>query len=135
MIKQLIKDTYAYHTTGASAVFKLFIAVVLFQFALLSIASISNGISDIPILESHIASSHFWWGLFGLLGSFSLVFENYIKNDKAMLSFGYISAITSFILLSYDFVSRKPPIHTGGILSVTAGIFLGGILYGKLTRE
>lgn len=134
MIKDLLRSSYEYHTSTNTSIFKLFVATVLVQFSLLSVMSVSAGFSDIPILESVFASSHMWWGFLGMFGAFSLLFENFIKKDKFALSIGYISAIMSFILLSYDFVARKPPIHTGGILSVTAGIFLGGLLYGHHKR-
>jgi hypothetical protein len=134
MLKLIFRDVANYHTSGHAAVFKLFVSVVLFQFAFLSLLSVSADFSDIPVLESSMYSSHFWWGFLGLFGALSLLFEKYILKDKVVLSLGYLSAIMSLILLSYDFVARKPPIHTGGILSVTAGIFLGGILYASIKR-
>lgn len=120
-----------------SGVFKLFIAAVLTQFALLNIVSIAsnNYVKDIPGFESLISSSHLWWGVFGLFGAASLAFEKCIAGSKAVLVLGYISCISSFIILTFDYAKSKPIIHTGGILSVTAAVFLGGLLYGRIKHR
>lgn len=133
-VKDIIRQTVEYHTESPAAVFKAFISFVLVQFALLSLVSVTTGVKDIPVAEGLVDSVHFWWGLLGLFGAASLIFEKFISGDKAVLTLGYLSAITSFVILSYDFAASRPPVLTGGILSVTASIFLGGLLYGKIKR-
>lgn len=134
-IKKIAKDTFEYHTESPSSLFKVFVSIVLSQFALLSLLSVSNGMKDVPVLEGLLGSSHYWWGLLGLFGASSILFEKYIKGNLPVLAFGYLSAMSSFVLLSYDFAASRPPIHTGGILSATASIFLGGLLYGRLKHR
>jgi hypothetical protein len=133
-IKDIVEEAFGFHASSPTALFKLFISTVLIQFAVLSLVSIStNGaVKDIPNLEAVWYSSHFWWGLLGLFGACSLVFERYIKGSLSVLVTGYLSAIASLALLSYDFITTKPPVHTGGILAATAVVFLGGILYGRI---
>lgn len=131
-LKNIFTESVDYHTKTPSAVFKAFISMVLVQFAMLSLVSIGCGVKDIPVAESLVSSAHFWWGLLGLFGAFALVFEKYIKGDKAVLTLGYLSAISSLLILTYDFAGSQPPILTGGILTFTATMFLGGLLYGRL---
>lgn len=47
---------------------------------------------------------------------------------------GYVAAITSLLVLGYDFVLRKPPVYTAATLAITAAIILGGILYDRIRR-
>jgi hypothetical protein len=133
-VKSIFKDSLEYHLNSVEAVFKAFVAVVLIQFAALSLVSITNDVVDVPVLESVVSSAHFWWGLMGLYGAACLLFEKYIKGDKLVCVSGYLAAILSFLLLSFDFAASKPPIHTGGILAVTASVFLGGMLYGRIRK-
>jgi len=131
-IKNIFTESVEYHTKTPSAVFKAFISMVLIQFAMLSLVSIGCGVKDIPVAEGVVSSAHFWWGLLGLFGASALAFEKYIKGDKLMLVLGYLSAILSLSVLTYDFAGSQPPILTGGILTATAIMFLGGLLYGRL---
>jgi len=132
--KDILVEAKEFHLTSPSSVFKLFISTVLIQFAFLSLVSVGthNAIQDVPMVENICSSAHFWWGLLGLFGACSLTFEKYIKGSIGVLVAGYLSAISSLALLSYDFITTKPPVHTGGILAATAVVFLGGILYGRI---
>lgn len=135
--KDICRESLDFHVGSPTAVYKLFIATVLVLFSLLSLVSISTGnaIQDVPVLEKSMASAHFWWGLLGLYGASTLFFEKYVKGSLLTVISGYVSAILSLSLLSYDFLTTKPPIYSGGILAATAVVFLGGLLYGRVKHR
>ena len=135
-IKTVVKDAIEFHKDSPSAVFKVFISTVLVLFAVLSLVSneVAPSVNVLPTLEKTLTSVNYWWGVLGLFGASSLLFEKYIKGNIVVLILGYSAAISSLGLLSYDFVTTKPPVHTGGILAATAVVFLGGLLYGRVKR-
>lgn len=133
---RILVETKIYHVDKPAAVFKLFVACVLVQFSVLSLCSISTGgsVEALPNLASTMTSLNYWWGLLGIFGAFSIVFEKYLMGYIPMLLIGYGSAMSSLGLLSYYLMTAKPPIHAGGILAATTVVFLGGLLYGRVKR-
>jgi hypothetical protein len=136
-IKAVITEAKEYHLDSPSAVFRLFVAVVLIQFSVLSLVNIeSNGsFHAVDTLENTVTSAKYWWGISGLYGAVSLLFERYIKGSLPLIIAGYVAAIISLASLSYDYITTKPPVHTGGILAATTVVFLGGLLYGRIKRR
>lgn len=135
-IKEIIAETREYHVGKPAAVFKLFIAAVLVQFSILSLCNLgTNGCMEaLPQLADTMRSANYWWGLLGIFGACSIVFEKYFMGYLPMLVIGYASAMSSLSILSFYLITAKPPIHAGGILAATAVVFLGGLLYGRIKR-
>lgn len=117
--------------------FKAFIVSVLIQFAALSFAAVQlpDTYSAIPVVENLFSSSSFWWGWLGLFGAITLVLEYHVSKWFAGVVCGYVAAILSFVVLVYDLLYHEPPIYTGGIMSVTAVIFLGALVYERVRSK
>jgi hypothetical protein len=115
-------------------VFRMYLAAVLFQFSMLSFASIHtpNTNSAIPFLDN-IADTLFvakyWWGVASLAASCGMLFRYKLKAWPAGVLTADLLAIASFGFLGYDYATDKPPVFAGSILAVTSAVFLiGGIL-------
>jgi predicted membrane channel-forming protein YqfA (hemolysin III family) len=110
-------------------VFRMYTAAVLTQFAVLSFCSVQM------VEPSDMAMDlSFWWGISSAFGACSLVFKSKFKSWRlgAFLSEG--AAVATFVTLSYDYLTRKPPIIAGSVLSATAAAFLiGGLIYERRT--
>lgn len=122
-------DTILERVYGNSpgAVFRFYIASVLVIFALLSFASV-------PVCDDFdmIFQSSWWWGVISLFGAGSMFLRSKIVSWKLGAWIGDLSSITAFLFLTYDYMTRKPPIFSGGILAATAVIFLlGGLRYDR----
>lgn len=105
-------------------IFRAYMAAVLLQFAVLSFCSVQT----IQPLDMPLDTA-FWWGIFALFGAMGLLFRTTFRSWKAGTLISDISAVVTFSVLSYDFMTRKPPIFVGGVLSATAVAFLiGGLI-------
>lgn len=135
-LKDIFVQAYKEHQKSNSAIFKSFVILVLLQFSFLSFLAITSVCPDqFPVLSNLFSSPHYWWGVCSLFGAACLFFEHYIKNCFPFVAIGYGAASISFLFLSYDYLFRRPPLHTGSILAVTATLFLGGLLYGRFRER
>lgn len=107
-------------------------ATVLFQFSALSFASV-NLVETQDLCTSAVGmvlNLSFWLGVFSSLGACSLAFRSKYASWPLGILISESAAVLAFITLSYDYLTRKPPIIAGSVLSVTAAIFLiGGLIY------
>lgn len=113
------------------AVFRLYMAVVLFLFALLSFCAVDLRVDPTTLdgLHDLVLSSPFWWGQFSLFGAASLIFRSRIAGWKLGAFLGDVSSVCMFSFLSYEYLTSKPPIYAGGIMAITAVLFLiGGLI-------
>lgn len=131
-----IKEAFTGFKSGPYGVFRGFIVAVLVQFSFLSCAGIASkgSLEVLPVLSTLANSVDYWWCFLSLLGALALTFESTIRDRMALLVCGYVAAITSLLVLGYDFVLRKPPVYTAATLAITAAIILGGILYDRIRR-
>ena len=113
-------------------IFRLYMAAVLFQFSLLSFASVDlAATNDLCFGAFNMARDiSFWLGVFSSLGACSLAFRSKYVNWPLGILLSESAAVLAFVTLSYDYLTRKPPIIAGSVLSITAAIFLiGGLIY------
>lgn len=107
-------------------IFRAYVATVLVVFAVLSFASI-------PVCEdvlSDFLQPNYWWGVCSLFGASSLLFRGSYAGWKTGALIGDAAAVLAFLYLSYDYLTRKPPIYAGGIFAVVAALFLvGGLIH------
>lgn len=116
------------------AVFRLYMSVVLFLFALLSLTSVDlhSGCSVSEGIAGVILSTNWLYGFLSLVGSISLLFRHRLVGWKLGSWISDITAVFMFLLLSYEYLTSKPPIYAGGILAITSAIFLvGGLIYDR----
>ena len=120
--------------TTPGMVFRLYMAVVLLQFSIISFAASipPHTTAEIPILDlvvSQLFAAKYWWGVFSFLGAASLVFRSKLSYWPLGAIFGDCISIIAFGFLGYDYATDKPPIFAGSILATTAVVFLiGGLL-------
>lgn len=113
------------------AIFRLYMAAVLLQFALLSFCSVNLTCeSGTPErLHDLFLSTGFWYGQFSLFGAISLIFRSKVAQWKLGAFLGDLASVTMFGFLSYEYLTHRPPIYAGGIMAVTAILFLiGGLI-------
>lgn len=107
------------------SIFRCYMAAVLLQFAVLSLADV-HLVSDYDFIHD----GSFWMGLFSAFGALSLLFRSSLAGWSAGAWATDAVSLITFGALSYDFLTRKPPIYAGGVLTVTSAIFLiGGLIY------
>ena len=136
-IKDFISAAATHFCDSPAAVFKAFLAAVLFQFALLSFMSIAvpAQASALPVLRAIMSTAEYWWGLLSIVGALFLFLEYHVRHWVAGLVLGYGAALVSFGALVYDFMYHRPPIFAGGILAATAALFIGGLMYERFRRS
>ena len=112
-----------------STVFRLYAAAVLAQFALLSFCSV-----QMVETSDMVFDLSFWLGIFSGFGACIMVFKNKFIHWRLGSVLSEVAAVATFVTLSYDYLTRKPPIIAGSILSATAAVFLvGGLIYERRT--
>lgn len=112
-----------------SSVFRVYMAAVLLQFAILSLCSVR-----LVEYSDMLFDVNFWCGIFSGFGACSLAFKSHFKHWRAGAICSEIAAVATFIVLSYDYLTRKPPIVAGSVLSATAAVFLiGGLIHERRT--
>ena len=113
-----------YIGNSPGAIFRCYMAAVLFQFSL-SFSSV--GMTDVTAVPF---SEHFWWGVVSGFGAASLLFRNVFIYWSVGVVLSDVLSVIAFLFLSYDYLTRKPPLYAGGILAATAAVFLiGGLIY------
>ena len=106
-------------------VFRLYMATVLFQFALMSFCSVK-----LVEFTDMLFDGAFWWGIFSGFGACSLALRSKFMSWYLGALLSEIAAVLAFVSLSYDYLTRKPPIVAGSVLAATAAVFLiGGLVY------
>jgi hypothetical protein len=106
-------------------------AVVLVQFAVLSFCAV-----PLVTFPDLVLTASFWWGVCSAFGACGLLFRKFIKNWYLGAVMSDVAAVVAFITLSYDYLTRMPPIIAGSVLSATAAIFLiGGLIYERRAIE
>jgi len=135
-VKSFISIAAASFIDSPAAVFKAFLAAVLFQFAVLSFLSINvpDHAAALPVLRAIMATAEYWWGLLSIIGSLFLLLEYHVRSWTTGIVIGYCSALISFCALVYEFMYNRPPIVAGGILAATAALFIGGLMYDRARR-
>jgi hypothetical protein len=133
-IKESIHECWVNRNRYPAPLFKGYMVAILIQFAILSLLSINlpNTFTALNVGKSMLLDPHYWWGVSCLFGAACIGFEHSLRGWRAGVTSGYVCAIVSFIYLSYDYMLREPPIYAGTIVSVTASIFLGGLIYGRV---
>lgn len=123
--------------SSCSSLYKVFVSLVLFQFGVLSFLSIGApaSVEALPMCDAMVRSSSFWWGIVSLYGAATLAFEPLIRGCWKTRAGGHSAALLAFLMLSYEFALRNPPIYAGIIFSATSVIFLGGLLYGLVRKR
>lgn len=110
-------------------IFRTYTAAVLLQFSLLSFCSVQMvNAADI------LFNLSFWFGVFSSFGACSLLLRNKFIHWKAGSVLSEIAAVMTFAIMSYDYLTQRPPLIAGSILSLTAILFLiGGLVYERRT--
>jgi hypothetical protein len=121
---KLLKDT-------PGAIFRMYMAAVLVQFSILSFAAVPlcPDSTATQMVHDLILSCNYWIGAAGMFGAVSLVFRTKFKNWGIGVVLGDLVAAAMFVLLSYEYLTSKPPIYAGAIMMFTAAIFLIGGLF------
>lgn len=133
MIERTVSKVYG---ESISSVFRLYMACLLLFFSLLSFYSINfpDRLSVFTQLTYLPFDLNFWWGSISIIGAGCLTFNSLVAKWRLGNFLGYFAAIISFSFLSVEWLTRKPPVYAGGIITITTIIFLlGGLRYG--TRE
>ena len=118
LIEKYIGDSH-------STIFRCYMAAVLFQFSILSFINVGvMDLAQVPFSES------FWWGVVSGFGASSLLFRNQFIYWTVGVVLSDVLSVIAFLFLSFDYLTRKPPILAGGVLAATAAVFLvGGLIY------
>lgn len=120
-----------------ASLYKVFVALVLVQFSVLSFLSVGTpaDLDVLPMCDTLVRSSSFWWGLLSMFGALALAFESLLRGCWQTRAAGYLSAMLSFGMLGFEFLLRRPPMYAGIIFSATSVVFLGGLLYGLVRKK
>lgn len=108
-----------------STVFRWYVAVVLIQFSVMGL------FTPVPMCDDFdvFFQATFWWSIFGAFGALSLLLRKKLGSWKLGMFLGDLAAVVTFSFLSYDYLTRKPPIYAAGVLAATTAIFLiGGLI-------
>ena len=108
-----------------STIFRWYVSAVLFQFAVIGLFTTGPMCDDFDVFFK----APFWWSVFAAFGALTLMLRKQLKAWKLGILIGDMAAVTTFSFLSYDYLTRKPPIYAAGVLAATTVIFLiGGLI-------
>jgi uncharacterized membrane protein YoaK (UPF0700 family) len=118
-------------------VFRVFLTVLLVQFAILSFFAVPlpEANQPLPVLEAAVSSISFWWGVLSMYGALVLAGELFSIQYSGLSASGYIAVVSSLILLTADFLMHGPPMHAGAIMTGTALGFTGVLAYERFRRS
>lgn len=120
-------------------VFRLYVGIILVLFSALSFCEVTfdTELHLVDQLEAILLHASFWFGFSSLFGAITLFWQSKFQGWKFGLVSGYLSALTSFTFLSYEYAMQKPPVLTGLVITITLTIFIaiGGILNGVTRRQ
>lgn len=118
-------------------VFRVFLTVLLVQFAFLSFFAVPlpEANQPLPVLEAAVGSISFWWGVLSMYGALILGGELFSTQYKGLSVSGYAAVGSSLLLLTADFLMHGPPMQAGAVMTGTALGFTGVLAYERFRRS